>query len=150
HSHMLTRLSLPRAMFRRKCFMAGRGNSRTCKNWGEAGALSTAARHSGRRVFLGEDNQKSIAPEKQRLGLWLDLLNEGIGTESEPEALWEHLEREFSQWPGFRTIKVGSSRKDPNKRFQEKLRTWLKESPDRRVLLLLDEADRFLERDATN
>ncbi len=106
-------------------------------------------RQLGKTALLREARRHFHRPEEGRWALWIDLKGQGIGTAQGPEWLWPCLQGELS-WAG---IPLGS-KQDPNPdspgwvdRFQEALLGWFLEDPRRRLLLLLDEADGFLEED---
>ena len=80
---------------------------------------------------------------------WIDLRVNEIGYARGPRDIWPLLQRDL--------VRLGvvsrRSELDPENRrqvdsFLNQVRKWLDEQKDRRLLLLLDEADAFLERDA--
>lgn len=81
------------------------------------------------------------------IAIYVDLNSHGIGSWSDPADLWGVLYNKLSEYPD-----VGA-RQNPNVRNSEPvirlIQTWLEGAPDRRMLLLLDEADAFLEKESS-
>lgn len=106
-------------------------------------------RQLGKTALLRRAEQSFHAPTAGRFSRWVDLRAEGIGVSRQAGDLWiclaEHL----------KTIKVldssvpipNPSRKGSIDTVAQELRNFLGQDSDRRILLLLDEADRFFEQD---
>ena len=90
---------------------------------------------------------KDIAREYQsrgpdQLGLFLDLRDSGIGTSQSTNKLWDLFADELAQHNivGPKAVRFET--------IEDRVKQWLKEKRDeRRILLLVDEADDFLEAD---
>lgn len=104
--------------------------------------LVFGGRQLGKSVLLRESERREHNPKRGSIVRWIDLKNRGIGTQSPPSELWSVIaeclledgviERVVSQIGTIRT----------------KVQEWLKTDPDRRILLLLDEADEFFNQDS--
>ena len=105
-------------------------------------------RQIGKTALLRSVEAQFNEPEEHRLAKWIDLKSRGIGEDRQPEDIWRLLWRELS-WALF-----SDERKEPkgNDRLKEEfvqaVKDWMKEHDEGRLLLLLDEADKFLELDA--
>lgn len=81
------------------------------------------------------------------IAVYLDLNSHGIGSWNDPADLWGVLYNKLSEYPDF------GVKQNPNVRNSEPviklIQTWLQGAPDRRMLLLLDEADAFLEKESS-
>lgn len=103
----------------------------------------------GKTALMREARRQVHSPQRGRWALWVDLKGQGIGLDRGPEWIWPCLFREFA------TLGVSLGAVDePNPevagrvdRFQDALVDWVNADRSRRILLLLDEADRFLEVD---
>ena len=80
--------------------------------------------------------------EPDRYAIYLDLKAKGVGTTHSPQYLWRVLSEEFHQRG---IIRGGIERPET---IVARVVDWLVENPQRRILLLLDEADAFLEAEA--
>jgi hypothetical protein len=80
--------------------------------------------------------------EPDRYAIYLDLKAKGVGTTRPPQYLWSVLSEEFHQRG---IIRGGIGRPET---IVARVVDWLLENPQRRILLLLDEADAFLESEA--
>jgi hypothetical protein len=92
--------------------------------------------------------------ERERVALYLDLNTVGIGigpTALTPDALWDTLLRELTKRDVVKAPSAGRGRRSTND-SHEAVRTgilaWLEGHNSRRLLVLLDESDRFFESDA--
>ena len=95
------------------------------------------------------DFNRSAIPQT-RVAKWIDLKANEIGYQLGPSDIWPLLQREMRR---LNLTDVGRPELDPGanrqvKAFLDRIRKWLDERKDRRLLLLLDEADEFLNRDA--
>ena len=107
-------------------------------------------RQLGKTALLRSVERKVHQPSKNQFVLWIDLKAEGIGHDREPSEIWSVLWRLLK--------KVGAIHGDlpepnPNVRgriddFVSYLASEFTNKSGRTLLLLLDEADRFLEVDA--
>lgn len=102
-------------------------------------------RQLGKTALLREAERRFAKATDNNFAVWIDLLDHGIGREHGPKAIWSVIFREFARASGF-------ERRDSSTRLDEDapamIEAWLNQNKDRRILLLLDEADRFLEEDA--
>ena len=85
-----------------------------------------------------------------RIAKWIDLKANEIGYQLGPSDIWPLLQRELRR---LNMADMGRLELDPGvnrqvRAFLDRIRKWLDERKDRRFLLLLDEADEFLNRDA--
>ena len=118
---------------------------------GSGSCFVYGGRQLGKTALLREAQRRFHRPQEGRYALWFDLLSVGVGTEKGPDSIWAELDAEFEalHLPGFEVRsagKSGPSRKES--RFEHRIRAWLTAHPEGRILLLLDETDRFLEQDA--
>jgi hypothetical protein len=100
-------------------------------------------RQLGKTALL-RDVARCFDGDPDRLAIWLDLKGEGIGYDRPPDAIWDLL-REHLQRCGVLDAKM-PAHTGIDRVFQH-VHNWVDENPNRRLLLLLDEADRFLKAD---
>ncbi|WP_307538925.1 hypothetical protein [Streptomyces sp. V3I8] len=81
----------------------------------------------------------------ERKAVYLDLKARGVGEAEPAERIWPVLAAELKR-VGILGPKVSTAM--PPDRLVEQVRRWLEENPDRRVLVLADEADAFLTADS--
>jgi hypothetical protein len=89
--------------------------------------------------------ERELGSGSDRFAAYVDVQSMEVGTRRPPEAIWEVLWTELGQrglWSG------RISGRNLVEQFAETVRDWLRRHPAGRVLLLLDECDRFLEADA--
>ncbi|MBI5100382.1 MAG: ATP-binding protein [Nitrospirae bacterium] len=101
-------------------------------------------RQLGKTALLRTVQREFHQPERGQIGIWIDLKVRGIGYDKDPDDLWALLNTEFKKTgiiPASARPTLG-----PDKLLNY-VEEWLQAVPNRRVLLLLDEADRFLEQD---
>ena len=84
------------------------------------------------------------SPKEGKIALWLDLKAEAIGYDRDIDEIWNLLATEFKRLGVISDTK--SSRVKPEELLKQ-IQIWLAQDETRRILLLLDEADRFLEAD---
>ena len=99
-------------------------------------------RQLGKTALLRDVERQFHAPAHGQLALWLDLKARGIGYDRPVDDLWTVLEDEL--------VKLGVVKKRARLRPDKLLDAaadWILADPTRRILLLLDEADRFLDID---
>jgi hypothetical protein len=102
-------------------------------------------RQLGKTALLRDVERTFHAPERGQIALWLDLKGVGIGYDRGIDDIWSLLATEFQKLKllpeGFPTHATGD-------RLLSHVHDWLTAKAERRILLLLDEADRFLESDS--
>ena len=107
-------------------------------------------RQLGKTALLRSVERNVHQPGKKQFALWMDLNAEGIGHDREPGEIWSVL------WRQLKTIgAIDDDQPEPNPNvrgridnFVSYLMSQFAEQSGRTLLLLLDEADRFLESDA--
>lgn len=103
-------------------------------------------RQLGKTVLLRRIEQQYHRPEEGLLVKWIDLKAEQIGDARTPDDIWPVILREL------RSLNVVPE-KTPESTGPEKLldyiQKWIERTPGGRILLLLDEADAFLQSDET-
>ena len=107
-------------------------------------------RQLGKTALLRSVERNVHQPGKKQFALWMDLNAEGIGHDREPGEIWSVL------WRQLKTIgAIDDDQPEPNPNvrgridnFVSYLTSQFAEQSGRALLLLLDEADRFLESDA--
>ena len=98
--------------------------------------------YGGRRVgktALLRSIEAEVSEDGPDVRIYLDLKMLGVGIDRPPAELWSRLGNELARR---RIIERATSRAET---VEERLRTWLRADTERRVLLLLDEADAFLD-----
>ena len=101
-------------------------------------------RQLGKTALLREAERTFHQPDDGRIVLWLDLKAEGIGYDRPIDEIWSVLAREFKRQkilPDSLPLQTSADR------ILELVQQWLDADVQRRLLILLDEADRFLESD---
>lgn len=106
-------------------------------------------RQLGKTALLRRAEQSFHAPAQQRYSRWIDLRAEGIGVSKTPSDVWVCV---TEQLKGIGALDASVPIPSPSKKGSvdtvlAAIRESLTRSGDRRVLLLLDEADRFFEQD---
>lgn len=102
-------------------------------------------RQLGKTALLRDVERTVHAPEKGAIAVWIDLKAEGIGYNHTADAIWNLI---GSRLRSFGVIPQGMSATANEQRLFELINSWISQDSARRVLLLLDEADKFLEIDA--
>ena len=107
-------------------------------------------RQLGKTALLREAKRRFDNPKAGRNALWIDLRSREVGYAYPASHIWPILQNDFAkEIKGlFDAPKKGV--KDPADLFIDNVKTWLSQEPERRILLLLDEADHFLEQDGVN
>ncbi len=100
-------------------------------------------RQLGKTALLRYVEQEFHAPYEGRIALWLDLKVEGIGYDRAIDAIWELLAAEINK-----TEVIALRPHIGVDKILNDIQRWLTENTQRRILLLLDEADQFLESDS--
>ena len=108
-------------------------------------------RQLGKTALLHDVRAAVHSPEQGQLAEYIDLKARDVGIAEGPEHLWYVL------WGSLKDLGVVDDRAPTprgQKRLVENVETtverWLGKTQDRRILVLLDEADRFLEADLRN
>lgn len=107
-------------------------------------------RQLGKTALLRRVERDFNRSREANVAKWIDLKVNEIGYARGPRDVWPFLQQELH---GLGVVPKRRRELDPGDRRQvqsllDKIRQWLNEREDRRLLLLLDEADAFLERDA--
>lgn len=109
-------------------------------------------RQLGKTALLREAQRSFNSPNQRRFALFIDLRVEGIGYAREPSEIWTLLYRELKA-----VLPVNADqelaepipgRKGSIDLFIDSMCRYFSVTNERRLLLLLDEADRFLEQDS--
>ena len=106
-------------------------------------------RQLGKTALLKRAEQSFHNPARGLYARWVDLRAEGIGSSLTSSEIWLTLHQRFREM-GIIDAKVPAptpGKKQGVDRVIKGVRDFLEANPDRRVLLLLDEADRFFEQD---
>lgn len=104
--------------------------------------------YGGRRLgksALLRAAEREFAADESRHAIYVDLKNQGIGEWRPATDVHDVLAREFTDR---RIITSRRSARSPEELYDELL-TWIEADEERRILLLLDEADEFLNADAS-
>jgi len=98
-------------------------------------------RQLGKTALLRDVERSFHQTTKGRVAKWIDLKAEGIGYDRVVSEVWRLIARELKQLGVVPSSLQSQARPE---RIQKAVVEWIDSSPDRRVLLLLDEADAFL------
>ena len=101
-------------------------------------------RQLGKTVLLRHVERTFHKPNEGKIALWIDLKSRGICYDKHIDEIWNLLAIEFKRLgvvPATKSVSVKANE------LLEQIKTWLEGDEKRRILLLLDEADRFLESD---
>ena len=101
-------------------------------------------RQLGKTALLRDVEQTFNRPASGHIGLWLDLKTYGIGIDRPIDELWNRLGMELKR---LNLVPQNTPSHASADTILNHVQTWLDEARDRRMLLLLDEADRFLDQD---
>ncbi|MCE4553799.1 AAA family ATPase [Pelomonas cellulosilytica] len=109
-------------------------------------------RQLGKTALLKRAEQSFHSPTRGHYARWIDLRAEGIGVSLAAGEIWVTLHDKLKE---LQVLDAKSSAPIPGKKHAADLvvraiRDFLSANADRRVLLLLDEADRFFEQDGRN
>ena len=103
----------------------------------------SGGRQLGKSALL-RSAQRAFDDGKNRRALFIEIRQ--IGADGHPEAIWPRLAAELrSEQIAPESTEVGTA---TALSVSETISTWLRESPDRALLILIDEADNFLHADA--
>lgn len=114
------------------------------------GFLVYGGRQLGKTALLTMTEHDCHRPTEERLALRIDLKSEGIGYGQGPGEIWEVIARLLNG------LKLGilderivqQTVSDGGKALRQRLQQWLDAKPHRQLLLMLDEADAFMLKDA--
>ncbi|GAA1738356.1 hypothetical protein [Nonomuraea bangladeshensis] len=114
--------------------------------------LLYGGRGLGKSALLRSAGQKfeSQGSPGERVSLYLSVDTVGIraGSAIGPDAIWDALLRDFDDQGVITPPRRQASRKSPHEEVRAGVLAWLGADPRRRLLILLDESDRFFESDA--
>lgn len=99
-------------------------------------------RQLGKTVLLRAAEEKFHSPSNGRIAKWIDLKDEKIGYQSPIDDIWALLAKILKE-EGV----IGSPNITKPETLIQSIINWVNSSHDRKILLLLDEADRFLDLD---
>ncbi len=102
-------------------------------------------RQLGKTALLRSVEHTFHNPDAGKIALYIDLKPAGIGSHRPIDELWYILANELRH---LSIVKSDTTRRVSPDHVVEEVRKWLNEKDNRRILLLLDEADRFFEQDA--
>lgn len=109
-------------------------------------------RQLGKTALLKRAEQSFHIPSHGHYARWIDLRAEGIGVSVAPSEVWLTLYEKLKEL-GVLDQKLAApapGKKQGAEAMIKAIREFLADNADRRVLLLLDEADRFFEQDGRN
>ena len=95
-------------------------------------------RQLGKTALLLSIRGEFHNPVEQRIAVWIDLRSYG-------DDIWVEIARAFKELSDV-DLQIGDARSE--QKLLERLQAWLQADSKRRILLLLDEADRFLASDS--
>ncbi|HBE50634.1 MAG TPA: hypothetical protein DDW76_17995, partial [Cyanobacteria bacterium UBA11369] len=104
-------------------------------------------RQLGKTVLLRSVERTFHSPREGKIALWLDLKAAAIGYDRDIDEIWNLLATEFKHLGVIPDTKSTRVKADE---LLKQIQTWLDQDENRQILLLLDEADRFLEADGKN
>jgi len=98
-------------------------------------------RQLGKTVLLREVQKNYHKPNEGQIAIWVDLKDEGIGYNLKADEIWPLLIRELKKCG----VVVNNLPLQTNKeKLIDHIQKWLDEDSKRRIIIMLDEADRFL------
>jgi RNA polymerase sigma factor (RpoD-like family) len=101
-------------------------------------------RQLGKTVLLRSVERTFHSPTEGKIALWIDLKAQAIGYDRDIDEIWNLLATEFKHLGVIPDTKSTRVKADE---LLKQIQTWLEQDENRQILLLLDEADRFLEAD---
>ena len=107
-------------------------------------SLVYGGRQLGKTALLRQVEQDIHRPPDQ-VARWIDLKSHGVGYNRRPAEVWPLLVQELKKEEGM--LDEGLAPSTQPETFIDLLEEWLAEESTRRILLLLDEADKFFEMD---
>ena len=105
--------------------------------------LVYGGRQLGKTALLHEAVRRHHRPREGVIVTWMDLKSRHIGIGRPPAEIWQVLDQEL-----VRKRVLPEGRRRGTRRTMEAIEQWLERDPRRRIVMLLDEADAFLEEDA--
>ena len=102
-------------------------------------------RQLGKTALLRHVERSYHKPNEGWVVVWLDLRPEGIGYHRNIEHIWTLLASELSK---AKVLPERNAHQVRPEKITPLIEEWLNQDPARRIVLLLDEADRFLKYDA--
>jgi hypothetical protein len=115
-----------------------------------AGCFVYGGRQLGKTALLRAAEREFHRPAEHHWARWIDLKAEGVGTQQGAEHVWGVIHRALSELgaPFDRLKPLRMIRRAATDEFLMEIRALFPADRNRRLLLLLDEADKFLEQDA--
>jgi len=113
---------------------------------GDFSCLIYGGRQLGKTVLQREVERIFNEPEKKYYAIYFDLRNSGLGSWRPISDLAEVLIESFGHIPG-----LIPEKRSQNARLQyliDKIKDWLDANPEGRIILFLDESDKFLDKDS--
>jgi hypothetical protein len=107
-------------------------------------------RQIGKTVLLTEVQRRFHNPSEGRIARHIDLKVKQIGTQRQPSEVWDLLAMELRACDPNLIGEALPKKKDTYDWLAARVKQWLMSKPERRILMLLDEADAFLESDGLN
>lgn len=104
-------------------------------------------RQLGKTALLKAAERRFNKPSDGRIALWIDLKAEAIGYRESVEKIWTVIARELYSTGVFANMNPDTINQ---KQLSDVILDWLSKDPKRKIILLFDEADRFLESDAAD
>jgi hypothetical protein len=104
--------------------------------------LVYGGRQLGKSALLRDVERREHSPARDQIVRWIDLKNRGVGIDRPTQDLWAVLGQELHE------AKVLERLATNQQTVAERIKDWLRGGDNRRILLLLDEADAFLEADS--
>jgi hypothetical protein len=101
-------------------------------------------RQLGKTALLRDVQRRFHNPEQGQVALWFDINTHGICLNKDIDDLWGQLALELKPWG---VVPANSSAQTSLDKLLKEIKLWLEKDATRRLLLLLDEADRFLASD---
>ena len=112
----------------------------------DSSCLLYGGRQIGKTVLLKHVERRIHAPSKGSIAKYIDLKNAAIGSARPLDDIWRLIMEELKDDAGgLLKDKMPAQAKAPW--FVKAIKAWLESDPSRRILLLLDEADAFLDAD---
>lgn len=107
-------------------------------------------RQLGKTALLRRAERTFQDPSVEHYAVWIDLLAQGIGERRPAADVWLSVSDKLKELkiPGLDMPSVNPTRQVSIDTFLASIKAFLMETPGRRILLLLDEADHFFEQDA--
>ena len=106
-------------------------------------------RQLGKTALLRRAEKTFHDPAAERYAIWIDLLAQGIGERRRVSEVWLSIFEKLRDLKivGLEMLSVNPAKPASVDAFLSAIKSFLSAKPGRRILLLLDEADRFFEQD---